>query len=345
MTPTNTKRTKLRASRRAELLEQFGGLSVDQERWLDAQEYEPEWLYKGIAVRNTITVLAADLGAGKTIIEQGLMVKEAFPAGLTIVRMDLENDLDAVILPRFFDLGATHEQIAKQYVHLTSAPGDDAAVSELVELLNLLDADCFTIDATADAMQAWGADPTDNAAAMDWSKRFPERIVAETNCGVLLHDHFGWSNKAHAIGATSKLANVTISWNLRVDEQFSRELVGAVRLELSQKNRLGVAPPSHSFSIGGRDGRSIFMRTVSAEEEGRRAYQDERLWNYLLANGPLSGAQLERRAKKIELTRAEIRKSIKRLARDMKISQLGEGPAMKWQAVEYGAVHVIKAGQ
>ena len=55
-----------------------------------------------------------------------------------------------------------------------------------------------------------------------------------------MHDHFGWTNKDHPIGSTSKLMNVTVSWNLRVKEQFSRWMIGS--MEPPPKRRMKTFP-------------------------------------------------------------------------------------------------------
>ena len=47
-----------------------------------------------------------------------MIAKEGFPTGMWYGRNDLENDLDAIILPRFYGLGVTYKQIKEQYRHL-----------------------------------------------------------------------------------------------------------------------------------------------------------------------------------------------------------------------------------
>ena len=52
-----------------------------------------EMVIPGVFERNGLYEVVGDLGAGKTMVELGLIVKYAFPAGFRCGRIDLEKTL------------------------------------------------------------------------------------------------------------------------------------------------------------------------------------------------------------------------------------------------------------
>jgi len=309
---------------------------ITRAQWDAAPYYKPEWLFDGIAVAGTITVIAGDLGSGKTMLDLGLIVKEGFPTGKRFGRLDMENDLDAIILPRLVEMGATFEQASEQFFHLPwmVKPVD---VDDVLDRLDDLGLHYLSIDATQDALAHAGIDQNDNQAVMEWFQLFPQRIVDELGITLLLHDHFGWSQKGHPMGATSKLINVTTAWNLRTLAKFGRMDIGTVKLELSYKNRTGYAPLEHVFKIGGRpDGSFLFERMSIDERSEQKRDQESMVLEFLRRSGPLSRSKLEnevtRRNELGSMARADVRDTLKRLEFQERAEQVGTGPRTEWTA-------------
>ena len=255
---------------------------VTEERWTAAQnQREPDWLIPGVFERKGLYEVVGDLGAGKTMVELGLIVKYAFPAGFRCGRIDLENDFDALILPRLVALGATYEQVCEQFVFMPDwniRPGD---MDEVIDLLRELKLDYLSFDALLDMYTAWGADATDTQEPIQWAEEVTRRIMRELGPCVVGLDHFGRHNKTRAIGGIGKGLNVTGSWNVSAAEPFSREQVGMVELNLGEKNRTGWLPLQHRFRVGGEDGRIVF-ESVSQEQWITGAA--EKLLDWLLAD-------------------------------------------------------------
>lgn len=255
---------------------------VTEERWTTAQnQREPDWLIPGVFERTGLYEVVGDLGAGKTMVELGLIVKYAFPAGFRCGRIDLENDFDALILPRLVALGATYEQVRDQFVFMPDwniRPGD---MDDVIDLLRELKLDYLSFDALLDMYTAWGADATDTQEPIQWAEEVTRRIMRELGPCVVGLDHFGRHNKTRAIGGIGKGLNVTGSWNVSAVEAFSREQVGMVELNLGEKNRTGWLPLQHRFRVGGEDGRIVF-ESVSQEQWITGAA--EKLLDWLLAD-------------------------------------------------------------
>ena len=215
------------------------------------------------------------------MVELGLIVKYAFPAGFRCGRIDLENDFDALILPRLVALGATYEQVRDQFVFMPDwniRPGD---MDDVIDLLRELKLDYLSFDALLDMYTAWGADATDTQEPIQWAEEVTRRIMRELGPCVVGLDHFGRHNKTRAIGGIGKGLNVTGSWNVSAVEAFSREQVGMVELNLGEKNRTGWLPLQHRFRVGGEDGRIVF-ESVSQEQWITGAA--EKLLDWLLAD-------------------------------------------------------------
>jgi hypothetical protein len=218
-----------------------------------------------------------------------------------------------------------YETICDQYCHFNWAL-DSRTMDDALRRIDDLGLDYLSIDATQDALAIWGADPNDNRDVASWFRGCPQRIVEETGVTVFIHDHHGWANKTRPMGATSKLVNVTTSWNLSVEERFSRDEVGAIRLALGQKNRTGFAPLEHLFKIGGTP--MEFERKSDAEVKALHREQEQLVRHFLEVNGPHSGKQLEDDREKVGVSRDGVRDAVKRLLKKQLI--LREGKKLAW---------------
>jgi len=168
--------------------------------------------------------------------------------GLRVLYLDKENGA-RIIRNRLVALGADPAKVDANlvYVPFPSLDLDPEAVQDYIDSLEGFSLVIF--DSWINYLAAAGLDENSNGDLARWSTTFCAE-ARKRNISVLLLDHVGKDSSNGSRGASRKLNEMDVAWELRTLLPFDREQPGMIQLR-RKKDREAWLQPTVEFEIGG----------------------------------------------------------------------------------------------
>jgi hypothetical protein len=219
----------------------------------------PEELVDGILIAGFVHMFWGKSGSGKTWILLWL-VKQLLDRGKGVAYFDSENG-KRLILQRLIDLGVDKSKLPNLlYFAFPNLGFGQEDVRRYVEFLDTEKPDFAVFDAVANYLGLSSLEESSNDDFIKWCTRYT-RPARERNIAVGLIDHAGWVAN-HVRGASRKVDEVDVSWEVKCPMPFDRDTTSNVTLR-REKDRESWLPQLVRFNIGGTDenGRITCKRT------------------------------------------------------------------------------------
>ncbi|MDP9438197.1 MAG: AAA family ATPase [Actinomycetota bacterium] len=207
----------------------------------------PDELIDGVLLEGRTHQLFCGPGKGKSWLALWMAVK-LVNRGLRVLYLDKENGT-RIIRNRLVALGADPSKVDECLVYVPF-PSLDLDRDAVEDYTNSLDGFSLVIfDSWINYLAAAGLDENSNGDLARWSTTFCSE-ARKRNISVLLLDHVGKDSSNGSRGASRKLDEMDVAWELRTLMPFDREQVGMVQLR-RKKDREAWLAPTVEFEIGG----------------------------------------------------------------------------------------------
>ena len=219
----------------------------------------PDELIDGVLLEGRTHQIFCGPGKGKTFVALWMAVK-LVNRGRRVLYLDKENG-PRIIRNRLVALGADPAKVDANlvYVPFPSLDLDPDAVQDYIGSLEGFSLVIF--DSWINYLAAAGLDENSNGDLARWSTTFCSE-ARKRNISVLLLDHVGKDSSNGSRGASRKLDEMDVAWELRTLIPFGREQPGMIQLR-RKKDREAWLSPTVEFEIGGNP---FVMRRVDGFE-------------------------------------------------------------------------------
>ncbi len=209
---------------------------------------EPEELERDVLIKGAAHQIFTGPGEGKTWVALWLITR-AMLRGETVMYFDAENG-KRIISERLQLLGVGED--VDDYLHYYDFPAmgigpEDAALyrAELDEV----QPDLIVFDSWVGFLAGCGLDENSNTDVEAWATAYISP-AKERGCTPVILDHVGHTNTERSRAASRKKDLVDVQWRLKKVQDFSRNSVGYLQLNLV-KDRESWLPKRVGLSIGG----------------------------------------------------------------------------------------------
>jgi hypothetical protein len=219
----------------------------------------PDELIKGILLEGRTHQIFCGPGIGKSWLALWMAVR-LVNRGLRVLYLDKENGA-RIVRNRLVGLGADPAKVDEclTYVPFPTLDMEPDAVEDYVNSLEGFSLVIF--DSWINYLAAAGLDENSNGDLARWSTTFCAE-ARKRNISVLLLDHVGKDSGNGSRGASRKLDEMDVAWEVRTLVPFDRETVGIIQLR-RRKDREAWLAPTVEFEIGGDP---FVMRRVDGYE-------------------------------------------------------------------------------
>jgi hypothetical protein len=219
----------------------------------------PNELIDGVLLEGRTHQIFCGPGKGKTFVALWMAVK-LVNRGRRVLYLDKENGA-RIIRNRLVALGADPAKVNEclVYVPFPTLDLDPDAVEDYIASLEGFSLVIF--DSWINYLAAAGLDENSNGDLARWSTTFCSE-ARKRNISVLLLDHVGKDSSNGSRGASRKLDEMDVAWELRTLMPFDREQPGMIQLR-RKKDREAWLSPTVEFEIGGDP--FIMQRVVGAD--------------------------------------------------------------------------------
>jgi len=206
----------------------------------------PDELIDGVLLTGQVHQIFCGPGKGKSWLALWMAVK-LVNRGLRVLYLDKENGA-RMIRNRLVALGADPAKVDANLVYVPF-PSLDLDPDAVADYVNSLDGFSLVIfDSWINYLAAAGLDENSNGDLALWANTFCAEARSR-NISVLILDHVG-KNGDGSRGASRKLDEMDVSWELRTVIPFDREQPGMIQLR-REKDREAWLPYRVNFEIGG----------------------------------------------------------------------------------------------
>lgn len=207
----------------------------------------PDELIDGVLLEGRTHQVFCGPGKGKSWLALWMAVK-LVNRGLRVLYLDKENGA-RIIRNRLVELGADAGKVDRclVYVPFPTLDLDPDAVEDYIKSLDGFSLVIF--DSWINYLAAAGLDENSNGDLARWSTTFCTE-ARKRNISVLLLDHVGKDSGNGSRGASRKLDEMDVAWEVRTLVPFDRETVGMIQLR-RKKDREAWLCPTVEFEVGG----------------------------------------------------------------------------------------------
>ncbi len=207
----------------------------------------PDELIPGVLLAGQVHQIFCGPGKGKSWLALWMAVR-LVNRGLRVLYLDKENG-PRMIRNRLVALGADPSKVDQCLVYVPFPPLD-LDPNAVQDYINTLDGFSLVIfDSWINYLAAAGLDENSNGDLARWSTTFCAEARSR-GISVLLLDHVGKDSSNGSRGASRKLDEMDVAWELRTVREFDRQQPGMIQLR-RKKDREAWLSPTVEFEIGG----------------------------------------------------------------------------------------------